>query len=121
MKSREFKYLRDQAIRRHQNAPVRMSVGSSGILVKGGIKCGECGLSFPKNQVLKCINGEETEWLCDNCNDGTWYCKCCGQFSAGISSFEISGLCDNCRDENEAEDFPDFDDEYDRWESEGWE
>lgn len=109
MKSREFKYIRSQTIRRHQNSTPEMWIGKSGIEVRGGIKCGECGLSYPSKDMLRCVNDDDVEFLCNSCNDGTFYCQCCGRFSAGISSFEVSGICDNCRDQIEADNFDDED------------
>lgn len=65
-------------------------------------KCNGCKKRFPKVQLQKCENDEEIEHLCDNCNDGTWYCMACGRFCAGITSFDFGihkGFCDNCADQ----------------------
>lgn len=78
------------------------------------MKCEECNNDFP--QLNRCENNDEEEWLCDDClNKSIWYCHSCGQFCAGITSFEFgpyNGFCDNCADQLR-DDMRDEDDELD--------
>lgn len=74
--------------------------------------CDGCYGIYEDNVMLECrcpdesqLDGYVHEWLCPYCNDGGSYCKSCGEFCAGISSFEFgpyAGYCDNCADEIQA-------------------
>jgi hypothetical protein len=64
-----------------------------------------------------------SEYMCDD-HKGLFYCLSCGQFWAGIESFDFihPGYCDNCWDEirydydDDYDDVRDYDDEvYDDW------
>jgi len=108
MTSREFKYHQRKR-REKSEQKSRFVVSKSGIEFVGGVQCDECGMFFDKKVMHKCYSPsenvdepDEEVYLCPECNDGTWYCMGCGQFCAGISSFDFgehAGYCDNCWDE----------------------
>jgi hypothetical protein len=80
--------------------------------------CNECKKTFPEDQLTKCSTYDETEteWLCRDClGESIWYCHSCGQFCAGITSYEFgpyAGFCDNCADEIADSCYDGEDDEY---------
>lgn len=63
-------------------------------------------------------DGYLIEYLCPQCNDGKLFCKSCGDFCAGIESFDYSdypGYCEECAQEfrsmdKDYEDDDEFDD-----------
>jgi hypothetical protein len=124
MTHREFKYHNKKKIIRQQKT-ARFIISPTGLENIGGVQCDECKMFFDSSVMHKCylpsdnINeDDEIVFLCPECNDGTCYCKGCGQFCAGIDSFEFgkyAGYCDNCRDEIESNEIGDDEGEDDNW------
>lgn len=88
------------------------------------MQCAECKKDFHKNKLTQCEHpddsqpdGNAVEYLCEECLDkSVWYCHHCGQFCAGITSFEFgpyAGFCDNCVDQMKDRDYTGEEDEFD--------
>lgn len=76
--------------------------------------CDECGKQT--DGLMTCYYLDDTTVrLCPTCleEDGS-FCLCCGQFCAGLHSFDFihPGYCNNCWDEIESNDW-DSDEDYD--------
>lgn len=95
--------------------------------IEGNKQCTECKNMFPTDQLTKCYlleddyAGDGSELLCDECIKDSGYCRHCGQFCAGIESFEfgpMAGFCDNCADQirdscrDEYDEYDEFADDY---------
>lgn len=86
--------------------------------------CEECKRELPVDLLMKCTradddfpDGEDVEYLCEGClNKSIWYCHSCGQFCAGITSFEFgpyAGFCESCADQIAESDYDGEEDEFD--------
>ena len=78
--------------------------------------CTKCGTK--SNGITPCtIDGEIEEMLCPDCIEGSGYCMGCGQFWAGVTSFDFSdipGYCEHCVDQIKSTcgEYENDDDEY---------
>jgi hypothetical protein len=75
-------------------------------------KCDTCGKLSECTTTCEYTDGSTIE-LCPQClkDDGS-FCLSCGQFCAGLKSFDIihPGYCDNCWDEIKESEWDDEDD-----------
>lgn len=80
-----------------------------------GHRCEEPGCtSFDALPCVMDFDDKNPSYFCPEHAFKNGHCSICGQFWAGIESFDFGpGYCENCRSEVEEEDDYDMDDDYD--------
>jgi hypothetical protein len=87
---------------------------------KSGLICEVCGYDDSLRCSIDFENPEDDEILCGEHAAKAGYCCCCGQFCAGMTSFDFHhpGYCDNCYDQIKADcGEDDQDDDEDYWQA----
>lgn len=77
--------------------------------------CEDCGKRTDGLMTCTYAHDGSTTKLCPDCIKDSGFCLGCGNYCAGMSSFDFSplpGYCSDCRDEFDSEDDEDDDDDW---------